>query len=542
MYENLGRFPYTVHKQLIAATEQFAQSELADPDRHLVSNELSEQINRHRYLQDANWSLPTEILDALESNLNKLKPRNCVLQNVWLFDQWPDRFYQRRSGSYQEHQQALETARDEAIREIIDTLGFDGVQSLIEQAEAPGVVGAVVARVSADQFIAEVIPQQIPQGHKGLEFAGGFIWGRFRADGWNWVDAAIDRCATDDDRAWVLVPLPFEPETWQRADAAGDSVRRLYWQRCRAWNHELNEPALRSAVESLVQHSRPADAIDLLAMEIHQKKEIATETLLLPLESLLQLDGEVAWQQIKRADAHDIGELIEALQEREDVDLARLIRIEWNFLGVLDEHSGRAPKRLHRHLCESPKFFVELLTLLYRSKHEPENGHTTTSADDGPAAIANQAWRLLHDWKLLPGTKDDGSIDEDILRTWCDEARRLATDCGRTEVCDSHLGQLFAHAPNDTDGKWPCTAVQRVIESVATESLGSGLHCGICNLRGVVWRAKGGDQERELAAKYRQQADAIRFDAPFTAEVLDSVARSYENEAREWDERDRWEE
>ena len=76
VYENLGRFPYTVHKQLIAATEQFAKSELSDPDRRLVSDELSEQINRHRYFQDANWSLPTEILDALECNLNQLKPRN----------------------------------------------------------------------------------------------------------------------------------------------------------------------------------------------------------------------------------------------------------------------------------------------------------------------------------------------------------------------------------------------------------------------------------------------------------------------------------
>ena len=118
----------------------------------------------------------------------------------------------------------------------------------------------------------------------------------------------------------------------------------------------------------------------------------------------------------------------------------------------------------------------------------------------------------------------------------------MATECGRIEVCDSQLGQLFAHAPADEDGKWPCHAVRSVIESVATESIESGLHCGIFNSRGAGFRGKGGDQERELAAKYRAQSDAIRFDAPFTAEVLMGLARDYQHQAKDWDERDRWRE
>src|SRR5690606_22859079 len=98
----------------------------------------------------------------------------------------------------------------------------------------------------------------------------------------------------------------------------------------------------------------------------------------------------------------------------------------------------------------------------------------------------------------------------------------------------------FARAGADSDGKWPCDAVRRVIESIGGDSIGSGLYCGIKNSRGAVFRGKGGDQERELAEKFRQRAERIRFDAPFTAGVLDNVASSYDRAARDWDERDQW--
>ena len=51
----------------------------------------------------------------------------------------------------------------------------------------------------------------------------------------------------------------------------------------------------------------------------------------------------------------------------------------------------------------------------------------------------------------------------------------------------------------------------------------------------------GGDQERELEQQYCSKAELIRFDSPFVAGILDSVADSYQREAAWWDERERWE-
>lgn len=544
VFDNLSRIPHSVHAQLLETSAALAKSDLTDIERRILADELSEQINRHRYFQNANWSLPTETLDELGKTLDALKPKSLVLRHAWLFEQWPDRFYERAGGSIEQHDRALEKARDEALREIVGDSGFDGVLLLVANSAAPFIVGSTLAAVVEDQFLAKILPAQITASEAGRDFASGFIWGRFRSNGWTWADAAFTRCATDDERAWFLVNLSFDTETWNRADAAGDVVRALYWQRRRAWNLDLDQKSLERAVMSLIRYDRAGDAIHMVAMAIHGKTEIASEILLKPLQALLQLDADKFAEQLKRADVHHLGEVIEALQDRTDVEESQLIQVEWNYLGLLDRHNGHSPKVLHRQLATKPEFFIELLSLCYRSeteRNESPDEAADESVDERRAHMITQALRLLRDWQFVPGTSADGSIDETALITWCDEARRLAKECGRLEICDDQIGRLLAHSPQDADGKWPCASVRRVAQSISTKSLSDGLFYGIYFSRGVVWRGEGGNQERDLAAKYRGQAEAIKLDSPFVADVLFSVAKSYDHDAQRWDERDRWE-
>ena len=547
IFDNLGNFPDTVYDQLLTEAERVAQSNLEDGERRLLADALSEQINRHRAYPDAIWTLPTEFLDQIESLLPRLKPRSVVLRNAWLFSEHPDRFYERAAGSYEKRQLALDIARVDALKEVLAAEHFGGVLSLALNAEHPNVVGRILAIATKDQYLTDVIPSHLGADENQRMLAGGFIWNRFYTDGWNWADTALSLCNSDESKACFLIAIRFEPEVWTRAKAAGGAVSTQYWSGCRAWNSDLDDESLETAIRCLVDHDRPADAIDLLAMAVHGKKSMSCETLILPLEAMLALPKEIAGQQLKRADYHDIGCVIEELQARPDIDETRLSRIEWNYLSLLDEHRGRAPKTLVRQLCRSPQFFIELLSVVFRSTTDPDSEHDelTEVESERRSAQASQAYRLFHEWTEIPGTDDNNTIDEQALLTWCNETRRLASECGRIEVCDSQLGQLFAHAPadpSDDGGKWPCRAVRNVIESVATESMGSGLNCGIFNSRGAGFRGKGGDQERQLAAKYRGQAEVILFDAPFTAEVLMGLARSYEHQAKDWDERDRWSE
>ena len=151
---------------------------------------------------------------------------------------------------------------------------------------------------------------------------------------------------------------------------------------------------------------RPADTLDLLSMALHHKRELSAETLLGPLESLLELPAGESQDQLQRLDAHDMQSVIEELQGRDDIDQDRLVRIEWHFIRLLDGHSGHLPRTLHKYLSTSPEFFNEVLSCCYRSRNsETEEEQETT---EHQRYMAEHAYHLLHDWGLVPGTNEDG--------------------------------------------------------------------------------------------------------------------------------------
>ena len=70
------------------------------------------------------------------------------------------------------------------------------------------------------------------------------------------------------------------------------------------------------------------------------------------------------------------------------------------------------------------------------------------------------------------------------------------------------------------------------MEDIQSESMMRGAHTGVYNSRGVHWRGEGGDQERELAEKYRKWGEALQVSHPFVAsKLLMGLAKTYDREA-----------
>lgn len=538
LFEHLGQFPYTTRDQFLQAVNELAVSDVADADRRRLSEVLSKQINQHRHFQDTHWAIPEDMLNQLDVVLDKLKPRSSVLRHAWLFAQWPDRFFDRK-GTIKESERALEEARTQAISEILSEGGFSGIEQLADAADSAYKVGWSLANVTDDRYFSSVIPSKIEGSPKKREFAAGFIWKRYWPDSWEWVDRALAHCTNDRAAVNLLLALRFHPQVWKRAADHGDDVEDLYWNQCKAFNPGLELQSVSQAVDKLLSYERPVDAIDVLSFALHDKLNVDSDLLCRSLEGLLRLPKSVSGRQFQRMDSYHVQEIIAELQARDDVAKDRLIQIEWHFIRLLDEHSRQSPKTLHAYLAESPEFFHEVLSSCFRSRNEPVDA--SKKSDEHAKYMAEHAFHLLHSWSHIPGTQEGGSIDEQCLQKWCSKARELAAASGRIEVCDVQIGEMLSRCPTEEeDGSWPCRAIRNVIELIHSDSLCSGLSCGIHNSRGVTFRAEGGAQELELSEKYRKLADKVRFESPITARVLQGVSEDYERESRWWDERERW--
>ena len=71
------------------------------------------------------------------------------------------------------------------------------------------------------------------------------------------------------------------------------------------------------------------------------------------------------------------------------------------------------------------------------------------------------------------------------------------------------------------------------MERIGSPEIGQGFNIGVVNSRGAAgWVGEGGAQERDLAAKYRSWARRCAIDYPHVGTVIESIAASYEEDAR----------
>ena len=134
----------------------------------------------------------------------------------------------------------------------------------------------------------------------------------------------------------------------------------------------------------------------------------------------------------------------------------------------------------------------------------------------------------------MPGLTPDGSVDAATLNAWLESARQMLVESDRLEIGELQIGEVFAHAPTDSDHTFPTRAVRDVLEVAPNDRLERGFVTGVHNKRGVTSRGmtEGGQQEFELATDFEKKAERIEATHPRTAGALRQIAESYRAEGR----------
>ena len=96
----------------------------------------------------------------------------------------------------------------------------------------------------------------------------------------------------------------------------------------------------------------------------------------------------------------------------------------------------------------------------------------------------------------------------------------------------THVGHVLVYCPADPDGLWIDRAAAEALNGKDAEEMRIGFHLEIVNSRGAHWVDPTGTPERELAAKYRQQAEDVE-NAGYQrlAATLKDLAEFYDRDA-----------
>lgn len=263
------------------------------------------------------------------------------------------------------------------------------------------------------------------------------------------------------------------------------------------------------------------------------------------LEALLTPEGV---NEVRQLSQYGLRTLFNYL-ERIEFDRDRLARLEWAYLPAFEFEP--APPTLARYLAENPAFFVDVVCRVFKPGDEDEldaqgeegedrapgiDAEVEEELDEQAIEIARNGYRLLSEWRTLPGRGGD-TVDGKVLRQWVDETRARLREERRLHVGDNFIGKLLAASPPDPDGAWPCRAVRDLLETIGSEQIERGFATEIFNSLGVTSRGilDGGDQERDRSSVYHEQAKRFVDGWPKTAALLRDAADTFERLARDHD-------
>jgi hypothetical protein len=524
LIDRLDDLPPQAREQVLAHLRSEAVSSMSEGARLPIWNKLNDLVSKHRRNADANWAIGTEELGEIAAIAERLAPTAAFYRHQRLFSERNFDLYDE-AGNYNDNFDKLEGRRREAVRDLFAHGGIKEVLSFVQTVESPWRVGFASASLAPDDPEREILPALLESGDKPLlQFAGGFVQGRFTGRGWNWVDAIDTSLWSPSERAQLLAYLPFTTDAWARSARLLGEDEGPYWRRANANPYAAKE-SIKFAIDRLLQYGRPREAIKCLEWLRHQKLPIDTPQAVRALRALLGPAEDTA-----AMDTHAIVEVIKALQDDPGTSPTKIMGIEWAFLPLLNEHNRASPVLLERRLADEPAFFCEVIQIVFRSmkgKERPVEGTT-----EQQKSIATNAYHLLDRWSTLPGSRRDGTFDGDAFTAWLDAVKAACNDSGHLEIAMSRFGHTLVHSPPDADGLWIHHSVATALNARDASEMRHGFRMQLYNSRGFHWVNPTGEEERKLARDYRAKADDAEARGYHRlAGTLRELAVTYDREA-----------
>lgn len=496
----------------------------AEPQSDQAKESLRERIRRCA-LSDALRS--NNIVERIRRTMGKLEPSDLVVRYRWLFASvWPRCDLYDADSTFDQITQRIHVQRLDALRTIWHERGFGGLNGLCTYGAAPHVVGSLMPEILSHtqetvSFVRWCLDKMSENGTQRYEPSlNSFL-------SWNDVDSLpalmkdIGISHGDSGRLRLYTSMPYTT-AWKLLNTEPDPIRRAYWEKVDFEPGRYSAEEINLLVDRLLEADRPLAVL----------KPVSDRWDTMETSRLTKLLHALADQK-KRFDSSSIPGAFQSLNRRSDVTDEEKARLEFAFFRTLNRSRYQMPN-LSRLVVASPGLYAEVVIRTFSRRDGCKDPSELCIGDNEQRKeLAYVAKEVLQWINHIPGSGAGGAIDTEHLIAWLAEVRALCARYGRAAVGDRCIGELLSRARPDEEGRWPCRAVCEALERMSCGDVDRGFMIGRSRARGIVTRQAGerGDQERELAAKYRDQAQRIAYEYPHVSSILARIANGYEHDA-----------
>ncbi|MGA8051636.1 MAG: hypothetical protein WCA09_15770, partial [Burkholderiales bacterium] len=414
LMEAYPQFPPEYRKRVVEMLSASSKKEYPDDLRDQAWKALHDLITHHRAFGDADWAMEAKDLKDLEALAENYVPRDPVALHKWILDdQWPETGY--KAEDFEGKQRDIDKRRREALLDILDRLGWEGIYRVIREYQYPHIAAIVLPEIADEQALLSALDvwakERSPNHLSAIRAA---TRARLRVAGASWTDLLMAHLTSSDwaveAKASALIDYPVAPETFRLVASLGADVEQYYWEHCWLYLDGTEPETKRLVAERYMRHGRAPDLLsttgkgfDDLGVELVLR--VIDETIKRLNEGRLPADRSMFGWHLKRA--------FKWLRKQPGVNPLDIARLEYPFLQLLTGVGREDDEELvlHKLLAQDPSFFVQVLCDLYKPASRPRE----QPADETTESRAMAGWRLLGSWKLVPGLRQDNSVDKDSL-------------------------------------------------------------------------------------------------------------------------------
>lgn len=528
--------------------EAWASTKALDAEKAQLREKIRVSLLSRRAAIRGKKKKQARLLDVGRAVYAALEPVNAKDRHAWLFKEtWveesADEIDDLESFDYRKRDERISALRTAALKEIVSVGGPSEILELAFRGKASWVVGVLCADGAlSEPELEELLRLAVIAKNSRAEAAASvdnLIAGALRAmPDQTKLEAILNTLAQNLEGTAIgslYVLAPYNRRTWALVDRLDDTIQAKYWGEI-VPDGMLQEAAeLTESVERLLAAERPRAAFASFRFSL---EKVDSELLFRVMAAVAKGGNEIQGEY--PLDSYEVESAFKKLNQSGNFSSEQMAGLEFPYIDIIgkwgDQNDSYGIPNLERQIELHPELFVQAVAWTYKRKDGAADHGEYHVPADRLEGMAHRGYRLLDALRRIPGHDDLGELQAGRLLKWIETVRLACRELARQDVGDICIGTLLSHSMPGLDGVWPCEAVRDALEEIQSEVIMRGAITGVYNSRGVHFRGSDGQQERELADKYRIWSKALQVSHPFvSAGLLMAIAKSYDRDAHRED-------
>lgn len=493
---------------------------MSDEEIISIKNAIRDEIYRHRYFANSEWAMKEDELAYYEEALTCIETKNPVYEYEYLFlKEYEFPLLHPCPYSEDEKREINEQLRENEIK-----------QGLLQFKEHGLDVGELISicckyeYTTLGKYLFETYSDKIFNEELFVLLISNIEYKNImtlyvRTAYWmnrDYLNKAVDIAKANDVDDELLISLllieEIDVERMPLINNESKEIKERYWKFRHRHNHKDDDKTCKFVIEEMCKYSDQVTMIDTLQGCL---KNFQPEEILAIMEKLHTLElGTVS-----SLSSYSLKGILEVIQHEyyNSKKCIRVAQIELVYRGLLDWKDMVCFKRC---LECSPKLYADMVSIIYK-----KDDQEVQEEEERDERFVSNIFSLFHDAEFCPG-ESEGKVDKETLFNWITEFKELLEQQQQVRLFTYLLGHVFASSPIGEDGFYPCESVRDAIQQYGDESLENEYVVSIFNQRGV-FSPTGGVAERQLANKYKKNADAVRVKHSKVASIYDKLCERY---------------